>query len=176
MQWSALCSDSLCMDRHQVRLGLFKITIAVLALSTWVFSSVVFSTRPQVAEAGNDDALSNLVRLPASLPVFSPAADKVAEPVRMDVVHLPCWDKKDAMIKDTSARWLRLTGRACQLEPQDVSVRNLSNGYVATVFTPKTGDMTTDFIPLQNGKNDILIRFGTEPSSGFESQITFIRD
>jgi hypothetical protein len=170
------------MDRHQVRLALLKITFMVLCGSTWVFWSFVFASRP---EHPGQDALSTLVRLPASLPNRLPetlpsvfAAPKIAEPIAMDVIVLPCWDKQDTMIKSTSARWLRLTGKSCFQLPsngEDIMVRNLSNGYMATVFAPVAGNLTTDFIPLQPGRNEIQIRFETEPGVLFESQFTFVR-
>lgn len=174
------------MDRNQVRVALLKITVCVLCATTWIFSSFIFASRPERADRHYaSNAFADLVRLPASLPAalpemvpaFAPQV-KTAAPVQMNVFTLPCWDKKDALIKDTSARWVRLTGKACQLAPAEgtVTVRNLSNGYMATVFDAQPGDMTTDFIPLQSGKNDILIRFESEPGVALESQFTFMRE
>lgn len=173
------------MDRKQVRLALLKITTCVLLATTWVFWSFVFATRPEKSDAPAD-TLTNLVRLPASLPsalaeplvpVFG-AGPRATPVIEMGVVALPCWDRKDAMVKDTSARWIRLTGRACEKASgrSAVSVRNLSNGYTATVFDARAGDLTTDFIPLQTGKNDILVRFEAEPGVHLESQFTFLRE
>jgi hypothetical protein len=172
------------MNRNQVRLALLKISLVVLAGSTWIFSSFIFATRPEESEP---DALTALVRLPASLPaqlpgalpgVFAPAV-KVNEPIEMDTVKVACWDSNDEAEQETSARWIRLTGRPCQaaIGADAVTVRNLTNGYVATVFpTQPANALTTDFIPLQEGQNHILIRYAQERGAAVEQQLTFNRE
>jgi hypothetical protein len=174
------------MDRNQVRLSLLKITVVVLLGSTWVFWSFIMATKPTSRTVSNVDTAGNpfetLVRLPASIPgqlLASPQDNAAAIPkVRMEVLRVPCWDKQKAEIEGTSAKWLRLTGRACQTESVDaksVTVRNLSNGYVATVFTGADQDFTTDFIPMQAGKNDIQIRIETAPGAQIESHFTLMK-
>lgn len=167
-----------------MRVALLKVSVLALAGMTWIFCSFVFATRPEEVEA---DALSALVRLPASIPsqlpdslpgVFAPTI-KINEPIEMEVVKVPCWDKSDDGDQETSARWIRLTGRPCQLShgsEDQVSVRNLTNGYSATVFANQASGMTTDFIPLREGKNEILIRFEQTPGAALESQFTFYRE
>ena len=173
------------MDRNQVRFALLKISLAVLAGTTWVFSSFIFATRPE--EQGTD-TLSSLVRLPASLPAQLPnglpgmamltPTTKPLPPIEMNAMALPCWDKQDSESRATSARWVRLTGKACQTvaNADAVTVHNVSNGYMATVFSPSISEMTTDYIPLQTGKNEILIRFATEPGARLESRFTVLRE
>lgn len=162
------------MDRNQVRYALLKITALVLLGTTWVFWSFVYSTRPE--QASNANPLEALIRLPASLPEQLAPTTKVLPPIDMNVLAVPCWDMKDGAQRDTGARWIRLTGKACHVDgnAENVSVRNLSNGYAATVFAAADA-MTTDFIPLQNGKNDILIRFDSSPGVSVESKFTFSR-
>lgn len=162
------------MDRNQVRYALLKITAFVLVGTTWVFGSFVYSSRPEQATAATP--LEALIRLPASLPTQLAPTTKVLPPIDMNVVALPCWDVKDGAAKGTGARWIRLTGKACQVNgnAENVSVRNLSNGYTATIF-PASGALTTDFIPLQMGKNDIMIRFESSRGVRVESQFTFSR-
>ena len=164
------------MDRHQVRLALLKITTVVLFGTTWVFWSFVSASRP--AEAQNKNTLDALIRLPASLPAQFAPVTKTLPPIEMDVMRVPCWDLQDAAVKSTDARWVRLTGRACQSENagEQVTVRNLSNGYVATVFTANPEVLTTDFIPLQMGHNDIQIRIESGPGVTVESRFTFSRE
>lgn len=167
------------MDRHQVRLALFKITALVLAATTWVFSSFIFATRP---EESNADAITQLVRLPASLPSQLPEAfkstTKALPPIEMDALAVPCWDKPDRATRDTSARWLRLTGKACQQTAgaDHVKVRNLANGYVATVFNAGSGKLTTDYIPLQTGANEILVSISRVPGETSETRFTLTRE
>src|SRR4051812_7777286 len=142
------------MDRHQVRYAMLKIALVGLLGSTWVFWSFIFSTRPEDVD---QDTLTALVRLPASIPsqlpenlpgVFAPAV-KVNEPIEMGEIHVPCWDKSDESEQETALRWIRLTGKPCGLNetsPETVSVRNLTTGYSATVFALQTHGLTTDFI------------------------------
>ncbi len=162
------------MTRNQARFTLLKVTAFVLLGTSWVFGSFVYSSRPEQATAANP--LQKLIRLPASLPIQLAPTTKVLPPIDMNVVALPCWDVKEAGPKDTGARWIRLTGKACQVNgnAENVSVRNLSNGYSATIF-PASGALTTDFIPLQMGKNDIMIRFESSRGVSVESLFTFSR-
>lgn len=163
------------MDRSQVRAAFLKLMIAVLTGTTWVFWSFIFSTRP---EQPDPDTFTALVRLPASLPAGLSNAVPIfsspikPEPIRMDVVNLECWDKTDIQPVQTGSRWLRLNGRNCQTDASadTVDVRNLSNGYSATVF-PQQGRMTTDFIPLVEGENEIQIRFDQGAGVAFENLV-----
>jgi hypothetical protein len=178
-------SEEFLMDRNQVRFALLKISLAVLAGTTWVFSSFIFATRP---ERTGTDALSSLVRLPASLPTQLPNAlpsmgllqptTKPLPAIRMDAMAVPCWDKVEKSDMETSSRWVRLTGKACQTVAalDGVTVQNMANGYMATVFAPAEGELTTDFIPLNEGKNEIRIRFATEPGAQLESRFTLTRE
>lgn len=162
------------MDRNQVRLALLKITALVLLGTTWVFWSFVYATRPEQTASANP--LEALIRLPASLPAVVAPTTKTLPPIEMNVTALSCWDMKDAAERETGARWIRLTGKACQIDgnSENVTVKNMANGYAATVF-PLSGALTTDFIPLQMGKNDIMIRFESSPGVAVESRFTIRR-
>lgn len=162
------------MDRNQVRWALLKITALALLGTTWVFWSFVYATRPEAAPVTNP--LEALMRLPASLPAVVQPTTKVLPPIEMSVTALNCWDMKDGAERETAARWMRLTGKPCQFQgsADSVTVKNLSNGYAATVFD-SAGRLTTDFIPLQIGKNDILVRFESGRDIAVESQFTFNR-
>ena len=83
------------------------------------------------------------------------------ESPRMEQLELSCWDAEDKPSQAAGARWVRLTGKTCQYsaKAEGVQVRNLTNGYVATVFAPIHGRLTTDYIPLEAGKNELLLRF-----------------
>ncbi len=171
------------MDKYQVRVALLKISLLTLAMTSWVFWSFVISTRPDQGEA---DPLQALVRLPASIPSQLPdqvqnvfkAEVKVFEPIEMETVQLPCWDAEDAGENEVSARWVRLTGKTCQTvsSAEAVSVRNVTTGYVATVFPTQKNRMTTDFIALQVGKNDLVIRLEKGDGAIVESRVSFYRE
>lgn len=168
------------MDLHGLRYAVLKIALATLVVSSWVFVSFIFQTRPE--QDGQQAPLSKLVRLPASLPlrkVFEPPV-KAQEPVRMDVVDLPCWDKtiQPPTSQKSLGRWIRITGKACSADEESVEsvmVSNDSNGYMATVFSAQSGVMTTDFIPLETGKNEIRIRFVQPSGAAIENRFTFLR-
>lgn len=172
------------MDRNQMQYAFLKLTLGVLVGTTWLFVGFLFESRPERSSSSPvEKALTSLVRLPASLPaelhenVFNTAA-RPMEPIRMDVVELSCWDQGDGPVKNVSSRWIRLTGRPCQAGVMDadrVTVRNLANGYQATIFSSRGQGLTTDFIPLQKGHNEILIRFEQGAGVALESQFTFQR-
>ncbi len=171
----ALASDKVLMDRNQSRMALLKATALVLLGTTWVFWSFVYATRPE-AVSPSTTPLEALIRLPASLPAVVQPTTKVLPPIEMNVAALDCWDLKNESDRSTDARWVRLTGRACDFRgnSENVTVKNTSNGYSATVFD-SNGRLTTDFIPLQMGKNDILIRFEKGRDLAVESRFVFIR-
>lgn len=179
------------MDQSQVRWALLKISLLSLAVSSWVFMSFILETRPEDAGLAlnmhnsvvpqPEDALKVLARLPASIPAQIPVAfapqTKSMAPIKMDVLKLGCWDLGDLQPQTVEARWVRLTGRPCQSDtgPEQIEIRNLSNGYVGTVFVAQNDQLTTDFIPLQEGQNEILFRLGHDAGVAFENRFTFVR-
>ncbi len=183
------------MNRGRLRYNMLKITLLTLALSTWVFCSFIYATRPpESASESASDAFTNLVRLPASLPAQIPGISEItalpqkfifapqeamSEPIEMKSLKIGCWESVEGSKLATRAQWVRLTGKVCQgrQNPQDnVVVRNLTNGYVATVFPASADRLTTDFIPLQAGKNDILISISQEPGSTVENRLSLSRE
>ncbi len=70
---------------------------------------------------------------------------------------------------------VRLTGEVCgkSNSPIETSeIRNVTNGFSATVFYPKSNVFTTDYITLANGKN--LIRIQHVLKSGAKVQRDFV--
>ena len=167
------------MDRYQVRYALLKVSLLALGACTWVSWSFIFSMRPEESEAS---VLTDLVRLPASIPQQLPlvvAPGRVLpEVIAMNEVKVPCWDRSESADHSTLARWVRLTGKACLTtndHNDEITVRNLTNGYVATVFPTQNKTLTTDFIPLRNGRNEILIRFNQGAGVALENRVSFVR-
>lgn len=187
------------MDLHQLRYSLLKLSCLILLATTWVFFSFVFESRPEpelnVSEASVvppspmrrevNQVMQSLLRLPASLPAQLPSvvpsvlisSSHVVAPVRMDVVDVMCWDRPQKSPLQSEARWVRLTGKACQSQSgsDQVTLANLSNGYAATVFDSSRGQLTTDFIPLSAGRNEILIRFNSEAGATVENRLILTR-
>jgi hypothetical protein len=174
------------MDQQQVRWALFKISVVALAGCSWIFTSFVFATRPeeQLIAGEPGDALVSLVRLPASLPAVPAQLPKLLvpdakpfEPIQMNVLKLPCWDTGAMKEQAVNARWVRLTGRACQTSvgAEAIEIRNESNGYTGTVFTAQQNLLTTDFIPLQKGANEIVVRIGEADGVALENRFVLVK-
>lgn len=173
-----------------MRMALLKLAVLVLAGTSWIFTSFILASRPE----GSEDPLSTLVRLPASLPAQIPGISSIPvfkqnltglqppprsmEIIPMDVVRVPCWDRAPGTARQTGAHWVRLTGKSCQsqADADTITVRNLTNGYVATIFSTSSEGLTTDFIPLQAGNNDILIRYAQPEGVAVENRFSFNRE
>ncbi len=174
-----------------MRYALLKISFLALLGSSWIFVGSVMETRPDTlvtADADTnsviqklEDPLMTLVRLPASIPAQLPTAfaaqPRVMAPIRMDVVKMGCWDLSDVAAQTVEARWVRFTGRPCQMDsaPENIQIVNTTNGYVGTVFVAHADQMTTDFIPLQEGANDILVKLGHGQGVVFENRFTLVK-
>lgn len=166
------------MNRIEARALYLKIVLGALGISSYVLLASVLSSRPEHQE----NTLATMVRIPASLPsalpvnlpkVFAPA-EKAPETAKLDTLAVSCWDSQEATLNlSTSARWVRLLGRSCRQKfPADSwEVKNHSNGFQATVFEPNEKQLTTDFIPLKEGTNEIAFRAIDE--KGVAHQVTF---
>lgn len=170
------------MDQQQVRWALLKVSMVALSISSWIFVSFIFASRPEEVSAVTADPLVHLVRLPASLPgvpaqIIAAQQPKRADPIRMDVLRLPCWDMAGMAEQPIQSRWVRLSGRPCQSTgvPESIEVRNLSNGYLGTVFAAQPELYTTDFIPLQAGANEISVRIGENEGVAFENRFVLVK-
>ena len=159
------------MDLHRLRFALLQIAFPVLLATTWMFFAFVMDTRP-AAGRRPASAIDRLARLPASLSTGKlPYEAKVNEPVRMETVQVPCWDRPTTREMVVGARWVRLVGKACAPDGEVTAVRNLTNGASATVLPGGRGLLTTDFIALLPGSNEISFSFGDRS----ESRITIVR-
>ena len=98
------------------------------------------------------------------------------EPARMNVVNLPCWDRDVGGPQTIGARYVRLTGKACGVgrAASAFTVHNLTNGFEATVFT-SGGGLTTDYIPLADGGNDVVIAFAQGADAHVERKLRLTR-
>ena len=163
------------MDCHRQRASLLKIAIPVLLGSTWMFFAFVMDTRP--AGRRPTGTIDRLTRLPASLSTGQlPLGEVVkAEAPRMDVLRVPCWDEGASDEMAVSARWVRVVGRNCKTDGATVSVRNVTNANVATVLPDAKGQITTDFIPLEAGRNEIVFTFESAPGKILERRVTLVR-
>lgn len=158
-----------------------KITFICVALFGWAFSSFVMSTRPE--ESQQTDAIQALVRLPASLPSSLPRSipglsvdARPTADVPMKSVRINCWDVADPGVRSVDAKWVRIVGRPCMGEwkASQFTLTNETNGYSGTILGG-TDRFTTDFIFLDEGANDIVIRHLDENGSLSERKFRFER-
>jgi hypothetical protein len=77
---------------------------------------------------------------------------------------------------ETSSTRFRLKGQACTDESAALStqIQNKSNGYIATVFHRDPQSFTTDYINLNEGVNEIAVRFDTS-GGPIDKTITIVR-
>lgn len=167
------------MDRLAAQALYFKIVFGVLGALTYAFVASVLSFKP---ETEPKDIITSMVRLPAAipaalplpdvnLPIFSPTV-RVQEPIKIETLAVSCWDSSQGQTLNTSARYVRLTGRGCSenLKNDSWQVSNSSNGFSATVFAPGQRQLTTDYIPLAAGKNEI--HFAVLDADGVRHEIS----
>jgi len=78
---------------------------------------------------------------------------------------------------ETSSMRFRLKGSACTDESAALStqIQNKSNGYIATVFHRDPQSFTTDYINLNEGQNEIAVKFATQ-NGPIERTITITRN
>lgn len=154
------------MDRKGIRLFQLKIAGLVLAVSSLAFAANVLSFRPGLLPSSELSegavAMASGGRGPASVPrslgeVGASGPARLGEKVKMDTLAMSCWDEGSEKSLNTSARFVRFTGRGCgdRLKVETWQVRNTSNGFSATVFSGSARQLTTDYIPLQVGLNEI---------------------
>ena len=124
-------------------------------------------------------ASPNAERAPASAgPLFSALTidDKGTQAVDFS---LPC-QGNGRFAK--SVVQVRLTGTTCdskgkptQNEIASSEIRNTTNGFSATVFYPKSGSFTTDYMTLASGENHIRILHILKTGARFERDLVIER-
>lgn len=126
------------------------LSIAVVAVLTLGF----FSSRGFL-KAPASEYLPPSGRQPASFGGVSDATGRRDE-TRLETLVWDCQDLGPEASR-TSGSHIRLKSRFCDSGPvQQLSVKNLSNGYTASVFVDSKG-FSTDFIDLREGENEIEI-------------------
>lgn len=139
-------------------LGLTVILVAVLGFASWLSL-----TNPLEVGQGPATELSlNAGRVPASASSGSAVVQEI---------HCRKPPRKLAF----SGSHLRLRLVSCPgMERSEVSVRNETNGFTASVFkSPK--DVTTDYIDLVDGANDLKIEIREDKSALREIEIEVTR-
>lgn len=102
-----------------------------------------------------------LPRSPASVPVLATAWDvKKETEQRFAHLDLNC-ASKPAVSADIVGDVVQLQGKNCitDFKDGDVEIVNKSNGFTASIFDSGMGKYQTDLIQLQQGENEIAIRY-----------------
>lgn len=145
------------MNRTQARIALLKLTFVVCALLSVLVGVSVWDTRPSHSLSMVPDVVSVVARVPAAIPGLL-KEQKPKSQVRpgFQVWKAPCLSAAAHMKSmSTDSGYLRISTHTCDAELQikGSKLKNVSNGYVATVFTLQPSQLTSDFIPLAEGKN-----------------------
>lgn len=88
-----------------------------------------------------------------------------------NTIEIPCGAQDFSL--ETAFTRMRIKGENCVSKNSPTTeIKNVSNGYVATVFHKKDYSFTTDYINLNEGRNEINLLF--ETPEGVTSQRTVI--
>lgn len=114
-------------------------------------------------------------RNPASFPEQSPSMTK-PEQTHFSKLEDLAWDCKGTQNSEMHATHVRLKGKTvCQNQTiKEIKIRNLSNGFTATVFANDKGFLT-DFIDLQVGANNIKVDYVDKQGKSITADLTVLR-
>lgn len=112
---------------------------------------------PEVAAVAGTAGLST-DRHPASIP--APAIKPPSKALEQTQWDLSC-DKHASSVLRVSSDHVQFHGRTCLREGQggEVEIINRTNGYTASIFFQGSNKYQTDLIQLQQGDNEIAIRY-----------------
>jgi hypothetical protein len=145
------------MNRTQAQLALLKYSALVFAVLGLLTAVSVWDARPTSSPSVILEELAK--RVPASIPrlLETPKPDPIIRP-NFEVLQLPCLNSRSAFkAQQTDSHWLRISSELCAQANKIIEshLENQSNGFVATVFLRTTHQFTSDFIPLNEGANDL---------------------
>lgn len=134
-------------------------TILVVLMGIPTFHSLV-ETEEVVGEQSLA-RLEPLERSPASVPI-EPSAIKVRSAVSQFTEYdLNCFKKNHPKTETVMGNYIQFQGKNClkNFKDGDVEIFNKSNGYTASTLSSGSNKYQTDMIQLQNGENEIVIRY-----------------
>ena len=152
--------------------------VAVILTGAGVFASLIQPPQSIVAMRTKQQSETKIDvagdRQPASVqPQFS-ALDIDDKGTQAVDFNMPC---EGSGRFSRNVAQVRLTGTSCDKSKSPIEtseIRNVTNGFSATVFYPKATAFTTDYITLASGKN--LIRIQHILKSGAKVQRDFTID
>lgn len=135
--------------------------ILVLLMGIPTFNSLIEND-----EVGEDLSTKNIPvsaneRSPASLPLKESAVKVHSAFSKFKDYDLNCVKKTNSKKETVVGTYIQFQGKNClkNFKDGDVEIFNKSNGYTASTLTSGVGKYQTDLIQLQNGENEIVIRY-----------------
>lgn len=144
------------MSKTEGQQGLLKVLSGMVVLTGGLVALSVLATNPK-----EDSTLTAVARAPASLVGMALSTNKPAQPLleRTSTLEFDCAPPKTATVT-SDIKQLRLLGKLCgQQTVAQTEVLNLTNGFTATIFTPKHGRFASDFIHLADGDNRFRVTY-----------------
>ena len=145
------------MSKTEGQQGLLKVLTGMVILTGGLVALSVLATNPK--EEG--PTLTALARAPASLVGMALATTKTPQPLleRTSTLEFDCAPPMTATLT-AEIKQVRLVGKLCgEQAAQTTEVLNLTNGFTATIFTPKLGRFASDFIHLAEGENRLRVTY-----------------
>lgn len=122
----------------------------------------------EVAQASRGVVSQGAIRKPASLPPTT--SNKPARLSPLTQLDVSCVGAKQSPLKVHEA-FVQFHGKNCLKgeSREKIEIINRSNGYTASIFQSGSDRYQTDLIQLNNGENEIHIRYPTE--AGIKEEI-----
>ncbi|KHD88939.1 MAG: hypothetical protein OM95_05555 [Bdellovibrio sp. ArHS] len=131
--------------------------VVLLGIPTFFTLTGNEAVKTEFGEVSSTQNLSQ--RQPASVPQ---AAAVSVQPALSQLAHydLNCAKRATAKVNVTGG-YVQLQGKNClkNVKDGDLEIINKSNGYTASIFSSGIDKYQTDLIQLQNGDNEIAIRY-----------------
>lgn len=146
--------------------------VLVLLLGARTFYSLTEEEEVSVAPAvASQSVLASNKRTPASVPQGNATSLKSALE-QFTAMDLNC-AKKGAVKVSVRGSFVQFQGKSCVkgFNEGQVEIVNKSNGYTASIFPRGTDKYQTDLIQLQNGDNEIAIRYRERSGKSVEEVV-----
>jgi len=143
--------------------------LSVLSLTALTLTSVAAEDGPRVVMVTAEE---NSARTPAAISeksLLKKAAKVVIQSIQWDL----CKDEKISNEVQIRGEFVQMKGRNCDPKKfsSELKIVNETNGYTASIIPLGADGYQTDLIQLNEGKNQILIRYQSLDGESFEKKI-----
>lgn len=165
--------DHIMFKRQPSDIQFIAVTLVlVVLLGARTFYSLTEEEEVSVAPAvASQSVLASNKRTPASVPQGDAVSLKSALE-QFTSMDLNC-SKKGAFKVSVRGNFVQFQGKSCVkgFNEGQVEIVNKSNGYTASIFPRGTDKYQTDLIQLQNGDNEIAIRYRERSGKSVEEVV-----